>query len=108
MMGGTSGWQVYGEMWTERRVRRHWEAVIPRPGMEREEMGWVLEKVPQIAPQCQVAPCLGRLAVSPNCSNVDTAFLPMNAASRQLDAGEILQVSRLQTSTEPCYMVTPA
>lgn len=107
-MEGKSGWQVYGEMWTERQVCRHWEAVIPRPGMEREEMGWVLEKVPQIAPQCQVAPRLGRLAVTPNCSNVDTAFLPTHAASRQLDAGEILQVSHLQTSTELCYMITPA
>lgn len=43
----------------------------------------------------QMAPCLGRLAVTQNCSNVDTAFLSWHTASQRFGTRELLQLSHL-------------
>lgn len=49
MLESQSGWQVRGETRTKKGVCRRQEAVIPWLGVEREEVGWALEEVPQIA-----------------------------------------------------------
>lgn len=49
MIESRPGWQSHGEKGAG-RVCRDWEAGVLELRTEREEMGWRLKEVPQIAP----------------------------------------------------------
>ena len=104
MMEGKSGWQVHGEMGTEGWVYRHWEAVIPWPGMEREEWG-----IRESSPNCTLVPG-GTLSGEAGCDPelLKCGYSLSAQACCFLISREILQVSRLRTSTAHSYVITLA